>query len=338
MGPEWGWKPAFPRVFREVANQLSIAVVIAFCVAVTGVAGQHIARHYGYQGVIGLGHPMPGTTPAADSTNEVELQQEADAPDTSVQAGNSPQLGSSPGGPASGAGGGPGSDSKGMWIPILTYHHVGAVSPRNLTAYTLSVAPNEFRTQMQYLKDQRFTTLTMRQVDDILMGKKPPPSKPVALTFDDGYVDFYTAAAPVLREFGLTATEFVPTQLAGDARRGYMTWPMLQELDKQGFEIAAHTQLHIDLNRASEARQRTEIFGAKADLEKQLGHEVVDWAYPYGAHNPTAMRLVKEAGFISAATIVWGGWHDVNQMPELTRIAVNGGNSEANFEANIAHP
>lgn len=219
----------------------------------------------------------------------------------------------------------------GTWVPILMYHYVRYSPDR--AGVPLSVLPPDFQAQMSYLKDHGYSTITMRDLDLALTGRSKLPPKPVALSFDDGYEDFYSTAVPVMRRLGLTATNYVPTMLVG--RPNYMTWSEIQALDEEGFEMAAHSQFHVNVAQMPVGRARVEIFGAKSDLESRLGHEVVDWAYPYGGFSLTTVQLVHQAGYLSGATTRPGGWHDVAQMPLLTRVRVNGGESLEQFARNL---
>ena len=221
----------------------------------------------------------------------------------------------------------------GTMVPILMYHYVRVAKKSDLTGYNLSVTPTNFRAQVQYLSDNGYTTITMRQLDLALMGRGTLPPKPVALTFDDAYQDFYSDAAPTLQEFGMTATSYVPTMLV--ERPNYMTWAEIEELDAQGFEMAAHSQFHVDVSKATVSRATVEIFGAKSDLENHLGHDVVDWAYPYGGYNYNTVRLVHDAGYWSGTTTHNGAWHNAAQLPLLTRVRVAGGELLDGFIASL---
>lgn len=219
----------------------------------------------------------------------------------------------------------------GIWVPILLYHYIRYSPDR--AGIPLSVVPPDFQAQMQYLKDHGYSTITIRDLDLALLGRKGLPPKPVALTFDDGYQDFNSTAVPVMRRLGLTATDYVPTMLVG--RPNYMTWTEVQLLDAQGYEMAAHSQFHVNVAQVPVGRAQVEIFGAKSDLERQLGHEVVDWAYPYGGFNFTAIQLVHQAGYWSGATTRPGAWHDAAQLPLLTRVRVFGGESLDQFARSL---
>jgi peptidoglycan/xylan/chitin deacetylase (PgdA/CDA1 family) len=97
-----------------------------------------------------------------------------------------------------------------------------------------------------------------------------PVHRQLVLTFDDGYLDNFEHAAPVLERLGLPATFFVVTQWMGtdvvswwdrtlSASHPWMTWDHVRSLHRRGFEIGAHTQTHADLGRVSEAEAKEEI-------------------------------------------------------------------------------
>lgn len=209
-------------------------------------------------------------------------------------------------------------------IPILMYHYIRVVNdPKDQVGINLSVTPAAFAAQMQYLADRGYTTLTMREVHAILAGERPLPPKPIALTFDDGYRDFYTAAWPILQRHGFKATNYVVTNFIGwDA---YMTWPMLQELDASGqIEIGAHTRSHGDLRSQKPERRWDEIAGSKAILEEGLGRPVTTFCYPAGFYNDAALADVKRARFLTAVTTQAGTKQNLQWAYALPRIRVNG--------------
>lgn len=214
-------------------------------------------------------------------------------------------------------------------IPILMYHYVRVVTdPKDTIGINLSVKPELFAQQMRYLAENGYTTLTMSDVYAILAGRQPLPPKPIALTFDDGYRDFYTAAWPVLRQYNFKATSYVVSGFI-DADP-YMTWAMIKDLDASGqIEIGVHTINHADLAALSQARRWQEISGSKAAIERGLGHPVTAFCYPAGKYDAGVIELVRKAGFLTATTVEFGSKQSLQWAFELPRVRVNGPDSLA---------
>lgn len=220
-------------------------------------------------------------------------------------------------------------------IPILMYHYVRTVTdPTDTIGIGLSVTPAQFAAQMQYLADAGYTTLTMGEVRAILAGELALPERPIALTFDDGYRDFYTAAWPVLKRHNFKATNYVIADFIGwDA---YLTWPMIKELDASGLvEIGSHTRTHGDLRGMTKERRWNEIAGSKAILEEGLGRPVTAFCYPAGKYNPEVVAAVRQAGYLTATTVEYGTRQNLEWNLELPRIRVNGPDNLATWRGKL---
>src|SRR5262249_9737715 len=133
-------------------------------------------------------------------------------------------------------------------VPILMYHYI-SVAPRNSDIYRidLSVSPNNFRDQMQWLKDKGYTTITPDDLFAALTQGAKLPSQPILLTFDDGYEDAYTSAFPILKEFGFTGTFFIVTGFIDAGDRNYLTWAQAKEMAEAGMSIQNHSRTHKDM-------------------------------------------------------------------------------------------
>jgi peptidoglycan/xylan/chitin deacetylase (PgdA/CDA1 family) len=145
-------------------------------------------------------------------------------------------------------------------------------------------------------------------------------SRHLAITFDDGYRDNYLAAAKELKRRGLPATFFVTTNFIGsnhvpwwDAAQNitptWMSWDEVRELHRLGFEIAPHTENHVDLGVVQADEARREIAGSRERLCSELGVESRLFSYPYGRDSQISKEnrdLVRELGFHCCAS-AYGG-------------------------------
>ena len=208
-------------------------------------------------------------------------------------------------------------------VPILNYHYIqNPPNQKDNLIVNLSVTPDNFREQMLYLVNNKIQTLTMQDLLDALQNKKSV-SNSVILTFDDGYIDFYTNAFPILKEYDLKATVFMITSKIGKA--GYLTSAQIQELDRSGLiTIGSHTTNHISLKDQTEQKVNFEIEQSKLILEKNVGHKIVFFAYPNGLFDEQAEKLVEKAGYLAAVTTVDGDTHSYSNRFIWTRKRISG--------------
>lgn len=187
-------------------------------------------------------------------------------------------------------------------VPVLMYHHVRPdPGPGDPIARGLSVSPENFAAQVAYLAEHGYTSLTLGELAAVRAGRLPLPPRPVVLTFDDAYRNFYEAAFPVLRQYGFKATLFVITGLVD--RPEYVTWDMIYEMDHSGLvEIGSHTVWHRELPSLSDADAQMEIRDSKSLLEWRLGHPIVSFCYPVGRVGPRDAALVQATGYEIAVT------------------------------------
>lgn len=187
-------------------------------------------------------------------------------------------------------------------LPILTYHYVEVVQDKNDTIrQKLDISPSIFENQIIALKEASYSAVFMKDLGNYFEGKEKLPDKPVAITFDDGYRDFYTDVFPILKKHSVKATLYVITGFLD--RPNFLTRVQLKEIAGSGLiEIASHTLHHIDLKKADEKTSRQEIIESKKALEDIIGNKVYDFAYPYGSYSENSIKLVKEAGYLTAVT------------------------------------
>jgi peptidoglycan/xylan/chitin deacetylase (PgdA/CDA1 family) len=184
-----------------------------------------------------------------------------------------------------------------LLVPVLMYHEIADV---RATSSKLAVAPEDFARQLAYLHDAGFTAISAGALAAGLADSGTElPSRPVVLTFDDGYGDFYSQALPLLRQYGHTATLFQTTGGVGvtGAAKRMMNWRELAEAAEAGVEIGAHTVSHPQLDQLPAAELREELSASKSQLEEHLGMAVPGLAYPYGYSNEKVRQVAREVGY-----------------------------------------
>ena len=201
-------------------------------------------------------------------------------------------------------------------IPVLYYHSIEPSESNELI-----LAPERLREQLQYIKDAGYTTLTMREVYDHLVNNAPIPEKSILITFDDGYMDNYTYAYPLLKEFNMKATIFLMT--VGVDEGFYISSDQMKEMSDYGIDIECHTINHVRLGELSYEEQLKEITESRDFIEKVTGKDVISIAYPYGNYNDDTLRAVQDAGYSLAFGISNGKANRTDNIFALNRIYVN---------------
>ena len=220
-------------------------------------------------------------------------------------------------------------------VPILTYHYIRVNPDRfDRMGFALSVTPTDFAAQMDWLRDSGYHPISTADLYAFLKGARGLPSKPVVLTFDDGYADFYTTALPILRSHDFRATAYVVSGFVGWP--GYMTAAQVLEADRSGIEIGSHTVNHSNLARLSYGAVRSQLVDSKLFLERLLGHPVVAFCYPSGKFNSTVAWQVADAGFSDATTTMFGYRHTLADRYIWTRLRVSGGESRDQFAVAVS--
>ncbi|MEW6230700.1 MAG: polysaccharide deacetylase family protein [Chloroflexota bacterium] len=225
-------------------------------------------------------------------------------------------------------------------VPILMYHRVGHVPAGSADAIRkdLSVSPEAFESQMAYLADNGFHSVTLQDLLDYLERGRSLPPKPVILTFDDGYDTMYHRAWPVLKRHGLIGVFFVITDFVGKGE--YLSWKQIQEMAQTGMDFQSHTRNHRDLTKSSREQITWQLKGSREMLEAQLKRPVRFLSYPAGKYNQTVIDVTREQGYQAAVTIIYGAIHSALDRYEWQRLRIHGGDSLPTFvkKLNLVYP
>ncbi|MFI6939737.1 polysaccharide deacetylase family protein [Streptomyces sp. NPDC050418] len=192
-------------------------------------------------------------------------------------------------------------------VPILMYHAV-AHAPAAATR-ELSVAPDSFAEQMEVLAAGGFTPVTTARLAASWRSGRPLPSRPVLITFDDGYEGVHGHALPALARHDFTATVFITTGWlrgaydTGGALDTMLDWPQVKELAHAGLEIGGHSHTHPQLDQLSEDALRFELLRCREILADETGGAPHSFAYPYGYSDAAVRRLVRATGYGQALAV-----------------------------------
>lgn len=220
-------------------------------------------------------------------------------------------------------------------IPILTYHYIGYNPDVKDTAREgLSVKPEELDEQLGFLQKNGYTPISLDTAYAALKGNTSLPPKPIILTFDDGYIDFYVNAYPIIKKYNFHATEFIPTGLVGGSY--YLKWDQIKVMDASGLiSFEAHSVTHANLPSLSLEKLRWELTESKKMLENTLGKPVNFMAYPYGANNNLVADEAKKAGYLGATTTISGSVISEGTVFFIPRIKVSGSWTIEQFAKNL---
>ncbi|WP_394903212.1 polysaccharide deacetylase family protein [Clostridium butyricum] len=206
------------------------------------------------------------------------------------------------------------SDNSG--IPVLYYHSVDENAANEVT-----ITPEKLKEQLDYINDNNYVTITMTELYDHIENNKPIPEKSILITFDDGYMNNYTEAFPMLKELNMTATIFcVGNSLDGSY---YLSEEAIKEMSDYGIDIESHTVNHVHLDTMSYDEQLLELKNSKNILEKITGKEVLSLAYPFGDYNDNTIKAAKDAGYKMGFTTKLGLSDRTDDIYKLDRIYIS---------------
>ena len=229
-------------------------------------------------------------------------------------------------------------------VPMLMYHRVAPSGAAALSRYR--VTPAQFEQQLQALQRRGYYSISAQTWIDAQHNRTPLPGKPILLTFDDGYCDFYQHAFPLLHRYGFSAIVFLVADRIGDHNRWdaqygeqvpLMPWWQIHELHAAGIEFGSHTCRHPFLTAHSPDAQAEELARSREVLVRELGH-CDTLAYPYGDHDDLTQHLAQACGYRFAVTCndtLSNFDHDCLGLP---RIEVRGDMSLRYFEHRFELP
>lgn len=144
-------------------------------------------------------------------------------------------------------------------VPCLTWHSVSADASWLPWAAETSVRPETLDRQLSQLQRMGCTAMDTAEFIRRRRACLPVPAETVLLHFDDGYLDNWVAAAPILRRHRMRATLFVSLEFAApdrpapltledtswpDCWDGYLSWGEIRALDRDSPDKVFDVQPH----------------------------------------------------------------------------------------------
>lgn len=209
-------------------------------------------------------------------------------------------------------------------IPVLMYHHVNPVGS------FINVKPTNFDRQMKFLKNLGYQTINTRDYLEIIKEKIKIPKKTVMITFDDGWLDNWLYAYPILKKYGLKAVIFITTSLitqnkkrsldnnnllfdhkdclekikTGKSSEIMLSWDEIEEMENSGIiDIQSHSHTHQRwdkiFNNLEELKEFifNDLKTSKDTIEKRLNKICHALCWPWGIYDENYINLAKEVGF-----------------------------------------
>lgn len=219
---------------------------------------------------------------------------------------------------------------------VLMYHRVDYVSP-NASALErdLTVSPEEFERQVRHLINSGFHVVRLSEIEDAVTSRRPFAEPMVAITFDDGYIDNYTRAFPILKRYNAPATIFIVTDTVGT--KEHLSWGQIEEMKRFGIEFGSHGVRHLDLTRLKLTQLDFELRASKTQIERRLGVKVTAFAYPAGEYNSFVIERVKAAGYKTAWRKSGGAVAPSDNQYALPRLRVSGNDTLKSFSWKISN-
>ncbi|HNZ14212.1 MAG TPA: polysaccharide deacetylase family protein [Anaerolineaceae bacterium] len=212
-----------------------------------------------------------------------------------------------------------------MTVPILLYHHINDEQDNRYT-----VSTEDFAAQMQQLHALGYQSITIADLSHVITQGGELPERPIIITFDDGNLDIYQKAMPIMQQYGYVGVMYiVANRLESD---DFLHASELQNMVALGWEIGNHSMTHSDLT-AEGVDLYFEMVESRVRIERATGSDVTSFAYPFGVINETVVQKIYEYGYFSAVGLGTGWEQSFNNLYYLTRREVMGEASVEEFTA-----
>jgi peptidoglycan/xylan/chitin deacetylase (PgdA/CDA1 family) len=228
-------------------------------------------------------------------------------------------------------------------VPILMYHSISERAEARRAFRNFTISPNLFAAHLNYLSQPGYTGLTVTRFARSVRARLPLPPRPIVITFDDGFADFFSSALPILQRHGFPATLYITASYIGgtslwlrhegETTRPMLIWDQVHEINAAGIECGAHSLSHAPLDTLAAEAASVEIANCKNVLQENLSTEVESFAYPFGYYTLATQRFVRQAGYTSACAVKHAFSSTDDDLFALARLHVTAGAGINRFAA-----
>ncbi len=210
--------------------------------------------------------------------------------------------------------------------PILLYHHVSDDSAVN----SYYITKEAFRAQMEALREWGYTSITVSELTAVLINGGDLPSRPVVISFDDGYLDIYQNAFPIMHELGFVGTAYIVASRL--QLNNFVDVEQIQEMADDGWEIGSHSMTHTDLT-TDYSIANYEMQNSMLTLEEATGETISSFAYPYGRSDEFITTKVSEYGYRAGMGLGSSYEQYLSMQFYLSRMEIQGDYDMSKFAA-----
>ncbi len=176
---------------------------------------------------------------------------------------------------------------------VLMYHGIVSDSSpvpnnRETGAELYDISLQKFKSQINYLKEQGYTATTLENINSY-------NQKQILITFDDGEMNNFQQAYPILKEINWKACFFIIAKRVGE--KGYMGWEELKKMVEAGMIIGSHGLTHEILTNLTDSQMEEELRASKSNLEINLGITVETLSIPRGFCNDKVIEKAYQLGY-----------------------------------------
>lgn len=195
-------------------------------------------------------------------------------------------------------------------VAVLGYHNFSKDAPVS----EMMMRTSEFREQMEYIRKEGLTVISMQEFLEWRFGARDLPAKCVLITIDDGWKSVYTEAFPILKEYKYPFTIFLYTDFLS-GRGESMSPTMIREMMKNGATVGSHSVHHYYPSSWEKCAEQGEQAYTKM-VDEELGESrrrlsrsfgtINTYCYPGGYATQPMLDRIPSYGYAAAFTVVPG--------------------------------